>query len=74
MIKIEKEEMTVSELIEELERMPQDLQVVMSQDEEGNGFSPFIDVSNDNNQCVILWPGRMDELDEVVDGYEYIEE
>lgn len=66
--------MKVSDLILELQKMPQDLQVVMSQDEEGNGFSSYIEASNDNNQCVILWPSGFDDLEEIVEGYEYIEE
>lgn len=33
--------MTVRELIEKLEELPQDLPVVMSSDSEGNGYSPL---------------------------------
>lgn len=33
--------MTVQELIDELQQLPPDLKVVMSQDPEGNGFSSF---------------------------------
>jgi len=66
--------MIISELIAELIKMPQDLQIVMSQDEEGNGYSSYIEVSNEDNQCVILWPSSFEELDTAVNGYEYIEE
>ena len=65
--------MIVSELIEHLEKMPQDLQIIISQDSEGNGFSAHVEVENDSNQCVVLWPGHFDELDEVIDDYEYID-
>lgn len=33
--------MKVSELIEELKQLPQDAEVIMSQDAEGNGYSPW---------------------------------
>lgn len=33
--------MKVKELIEELQKLPQDLKVLMSQDPEGNGYSAF---------------------------------
>lgn len=66
--------MTVAELRAELAKMPQNLQVIMAADEEGNGYSAEIEVNNDSSQCVILWPGNFDEIDEVVDGYDYSEE
>lgn len=33
--------MTVKELIEELQKLPQDVVVLLSSDEEGNSFNPF---------------------------------
>ena len=33
--------MKVRELIEELKQLPQDVEVILSRDEEGNGFNPF---------------------------------
>lgn len=65
---------TVEELIRELEKMPSDLQVVMARDEEGNGFSGYIEVEEDEDNCVILWPGYFQEIDEAVDDYEAREE
>ena len=38
--------MKVSELIELLKKYDQDSEVIMSCDEEGNGFSPLSDISN----------------------------
>lgn len=63
--------MTVGDLIDKLERLPQDLPIVMAQDEEGNGYSSYIEPGVDRDQCVILYPGYMGELDEVVDNYVY---
>lgn len=60
---------TVGDLIDKLEKLPQDLQIVMSKDEEGNGYSPYIQVEKDGDQCVILYPGYHDDLSEVVDNY-----
>lgn len=36
--------MKVSELIKELKKLPQDLPVVLSRDEEGNGFNGLVDI------------------------------
>lgn len=61
--------LTVGDLIDQLEKLPQDLPVVMSQDAEGNGFSPEVEAEVDSNQVVILWPSYFDDLAEVVDNY-----
>ena len=66
--------LTVGDLIDKLEKLPQDLPVVMSQDAEGNGFSPDINAEVDTEQVVVLWPSYFDELDEVVDNYIYEDE
>lgn len=66
--------MKVYELIEKLEEMPQNLQVLISQDSAGNGFSADIEVENDSNQYAVLWPGYFDEIDEVIENYEFIDE
>lgn len=39
--------MTVKELIEELRTMPQDAQVILQKDSEGNGYSPLAVVDGD---------------------------
>jgi len=54
--------------------MPEDFEVVMANDEEGNGYGVISDVEEDEDNCVILWPGYQGELDEVVDDYEYHDE
>lgn len=64
--------MTVGELIAQLEKFDGDMQVAMSQDSEGNGFSPYIEAEEESN-VVILWPGGMGEIDELED-YEDDEE
>ena len=64
--------MTVQELIERLSQYPMDHIVVLSEDAEGNGFSPLADMSeeeyipdstysgdlgeNDEFNAVVLWP------------------
>ncbi len=58
--------MTVGELIAQLEKFDADTQVAQSQDSEGNGYSPYIEPE----LCcgvVILYPGGMDEIDELED-------
>ena len=63
--KIERK-VTVAELIYELQKYPLEMQVAMSRDEEGNGFSASIEVAKDSN-ILVLWPGHMDEIDELAD-------
>lgn len=50
--------MKVSELIEKLKVMPQDMFVILSSDEEGNNFNHLrnVELSEEEPQCVILWP------------------
>lgn len=63
---------TAAELIMALEQLDPDTQIVMSQDEEGNGFSEYIEVGEEHG-VAILWPGGMRDLEEVED-YEETEE
>jgi len=59
--------MTVRELIELLQQEDGERVVVMSRDEEGNGFQPLVDVTTttyrdrdidviDGTPAVVLWP------------------
>jgi hypothetical protein len=67
------EKMTVEQLIIELEKMPQDMQVVLSSDEEGNNYYQGIYPERQNG-FVVLYPGGYpEELDEI-EGYENSEE
>lgn len=66
--------MTVGELIIELQRLPEDLEVVMAKDEEENAYGAIASVEEDEGGCVVMLPGYQGELHEVVDGYEYINE
>lgn len=68
-----REKTTVADLIAMLEEMPQDAQIVMSSDEEGNDFYKDINPENHNN-LVVLYPGGSAlELDDVED-YVYDED
>ena len=53
--------MTVQELINQLQQCNPNYLVVMSKDEEGNGFSPLADVVGDNNVYVpeCTWSGEL---------------
>ena len=42
----------VKELIELLKTLPQDYDVILSKDSEGNAFSPM---PNDNNYCLVFY-------------------
>lgn len=66
--------MKVSELIVKLQMVPEDYEVIMAKDEEGNGYGEVVEVEEDEGNCVIIWPGYQGELDEVVDDYEYHDE
>lgn len=52
--------MTVSELIEQLKTMPQDAQVILQKDAEGNDYSPLAEVESN---CVYIpsntWSGEV---------------
>lgn len=61
---------TVGDLIAALELFDHDTQIIMSHDEEGNGFSEYIEAAQDSG-VVILWPSRFVEIDEVED---YVDE
>ena len=55
--------MTVKEMIELLQDLPQDHKVIMSKDSEGNSFSPFEDYSEGIYTEETTWYGdwRQDE-------------
>jgi hypothetical protein len=59
--------MKVKELIEQLKLMPQDSEVVMSKDGEGNNFSPFAEMTKCLYEPENTWSGELvdeEELDE----------
>lgn len=60
--------MTIGELIIELQRFDEDTTVVLSKDEEGNGYSSYFEVEEQNG-FAIIYPGFMRDLDEI-EGYE----
>lgn len=63
------ETVTIRELIKELAKYPPDMPVVISRDEEGNGFYEGIYPESEGG-IVILWPGGAEkELDEI-EGFE----
>lgn len=49
--------MTVAELITELQKLPQDAEVVQSRDAEGNGFSPLAEVNVGRYRTENTWSG-----------------
>ncbi len=53
--------MTVKELREKLETIPDDREVVMAKDAEGNGFSPLADISPVRYVEANTWSGSVDE-------------
>ena len=61
--------MNVKELIEHLQKLPQEAEVIMSKDSEGNAFSPYVDFSDkyhyvpESTSCGYLW-GYDDEEEE----------
>ena len=67
-------EMTVGDLIAVLSELPPDTLVVMSRDEEGNGFSPLYEVSpcvyvpNQWNDGSFATSGEIEETDEDDEG------
>ncbi len=59
--------MTVKELIEQLSILPQDLQVILQKDAEGNGYSPLSGV---DSECQYVpdntWSGEVYSVGEVL--------
>lgn len=49
--------MKVCELIEQLQKLPQDIEVVMSKDGEGNNFSPLCDYNLGCYRPLSTWSG-----------------
>lgn len=66
--------MKVSELIRELERYPEDMEVVMATDQEGNSFSEIYELTEDEGNCIVLEVGATGDLDEIIEDYEYNDE
>lgn len=64
--------MTVAEFIEKLKELPQDHQVIMSKDGEGNSYSPFSDFGLGMYIPDSTWSGDFyGSVDaEEIDGYE----
>lgn len=63
--------MNVGQLKAELAEYPDDMQIILSQDEEGNGFSPLYDVAES------MWAGEYDQTyvpDEFIGTQGYTEE
>jgi hypothetical protein len=59
--------MTVAELIAKLSALPEDSLVVMSEDSEGNGFSPLAELGADNYAADTSSSGELtDDEDEGV--------
>ena len=60
--------MTVKELKEQIENLPDDMEVILQKDAEGNGYSPLSDV---DSNCVYIpettWYGGMYSLDWTAD-------
>lgn len=55
---------TVEELVQKLEQFPDDMQVLLSADEEGNTFYSGVDVENHNNIIVLYPSGSPMDIDE----------
>ena len=53
--------MTVKELIIQLQKLDQKSLVVLSKDEEGNGFSPLADVDTGKYEADSTWGGELVE-------------
>ena len=51
--------MKVSEFIELLKQLPQDHEVIMSKDSEGNSFSPFADFGIEMYEPECTWSGYL---------------
>lgn len=53
--------LNVGELLEVLKHLPLDMEVVLAEDPEGNGFSLLMELDHEamveNQDVVILWPG-----------------
>lgn len=51
--------MTVRELIEFLKTKPQEFNVILSKDAEGNGYSPLADLSEEMYEPISTWSGNV---------------
>lgn len=59
--------MTTAQLIQILATFPPDMEVILAKDEEGNGFSPISDLSNEWYAAVNSWSGEIIDPDDVED-------
>lgn len=67
--------MTIAELIIELEKFDSSLQVIMSEDAEGNGFSPFCEVGLSMYFPESTWSGEIHPTPEdIAESDQYTEE
>jgi hypothetical protein len=51
--------MIVSDLIEQLQELPPDLEIIMSKDAEGNRFSPLSDIDQQRYRAESTYEGSM---------------
>ena len=58
---------TVGTLIAILSELPQDAEVVMSKDQEGNGFSPYWAFSRGYYKPTTTWSGEFETHDSATD-------
>lgn len=56
--------MTVSQLIEQLQKLQQDLQVVISKDGEGNSYSPLSNITVCKYEATTPWYGEVIDFQE----------
>lgn len=59
--------MKLKDFIKQLLALPEDLEVVMSKDGEGNGFSPFADFSLNMYAADSTWSGELKDPEEMQD-------
>ena len=48
--------MTKKQLLKKLEKIPDNVDIILSSDEEGNDFGILFSIEQDENNNVILWP------------------
>lgn len=61
--------MTVRELIADLQTLDPDHMVVLSQDAEGNGYSPLTGFSEGRYEALSTWSGDVYSEEDLKDGY-----
>jgi len=65
--------MTVKELIAELKKFEGDLNVIMSKDPEGNGYSPYVDNFEAVYRPYNTWSGELLDEDEEYDPEDWLD-